>query len=278
MASRLSRCVGALSVLTVVGATLPVAARQETAAPAKFTTGVPQRDTLIRMTRKITVDFTDKRLEDVINFIQTSSGADIEALWADERNSDGLDKEKLVSVKVDNQTFLTLVEKILERAKGDTGGECTWQMSESGAIQLGPKDRLNKIRRVQIYDINDLIVEIPEYTDVPRIDLQQALQASAQGGGGGGQSPFREQGNDDQQQKTRERQERIDEVVQLLQQLVEPEQWVDNGGSGGTLKVFRGALVVNAPDYMHRAIDGYKYWPPGRNQFRHRQRPPLRES
>lgn len=226
--------------------------------PARLTTGIPQRDTLVRMTRRVTVDFQDQRLEDVIAFIQTSSGAELEPMWADDRNSDGLDKDRMVSVKVEGQTFLLLLEKVLEKTKPDIGGDNTWQMSETGAMQVGPKERLNRVKRVEIYDINDLITEIPNYPEIPRIDLQQALQSSQ--GGGSGQSPFREEGQD-QQQRTRERQERAEELVELLQGLVEPEQWVENGGTGGSIRYFQGALIVNAPDYMHRGLNGYKYWP-----------------
>jgi len=254
------------TLVAAAGLACSAAAQTEASTPARATTGNASRDTLIRLTRPITVDFTDKRLEDVITFIQTSSAAEVEPLWADEKNSDGLDKEKLISVKVDNASFLTLIEKVLEKSRGDTGGENTWQMSATGAMQIGPKERLNKYRRVEIYDINDLLMEVPDYTDVPRIDLQQALQSSQGGGGGGSQSPFRDTNTNDQNARLKDRQTKADEVIQLITQIVEPEQWIDNGGSGGSIKLYQGSLIVNAPDYMHRGIDGYKYWPQGSTQ------------
>jgi len=252
----------ALCLLLAAGFALPVQAQQPATAPAtaRFNTGHPSRDTLLRLSRPISVDLQDKRLEDIMTFIQTSSSADIEPLWIDDRNPDGLDKDKLVTVKVDNVTFLSLIEKVLEKGRGD-GGENTWQMSETGTIQLGPKERLNKTRRVQIYDINDLLMEIPNYSEVPQIDLQRALQAS-QGGGGGSQSPFRDnQGQDRQQQLLRDRKERSDEIIALIQSIVEPDQWIDNGGSGASVRLFQGTLIVNGADYIHRGINGYRYWP-----------------
>ena len=259
----------ALAIICAAGLACPAFAQEAAPAtqPIRVSTGNPSRDTLIRMTRPISVDFQDKRLEDVITFIQTSSNAEIEPLWADDRISEGLDKERLITVKVDNQSFLTLMEKVLEKAKGDTGGDNTWQMSDLGALQIGPKERLNKYRRVEIYDINDLLLEVPDYTEVPRIDLQQALQSNQGGGGGGGQSPFREQGNNDRNAKLKDRQTKVDELTQLITQIVEPEQWIDNGGSGGSIKFYPpGSLIVNAPDYMHRGIDGYRWWPSGSTQ------------
>jgi hypothetical protein len=240
-----------------------VTAPARPAAPAARTvrTAHPQRDTLQKMMRRISVNFEDKRLEDVINFVRDFTGADLEPMWLDDRNSDGMDKERLITIRVENATALRMMERLLEQARGDFGGDNTWQMSDTGAMQIGPKSRLNRVRRVEIYDINDLITEIPDYTDVPRIDLQQALQASQQGGGGGGgQGPFRDEGGG-QEERRANRQVRSQEIMDLIRSLVETEQWIENGGDGGSMRYWQGALIINAPDYMHRGINGYPYWP-----------------
>jgi hypothetical protein len=231
-------------------------------APQTVRSGSPQRDTLNKLMRRISVDFQEKRLEDVVAFVKDFSTADIEAFWIDDQHTEGLDKEKVITVKVDNVTVLSLLEKVLEKAHPDSGGEATWQMSEQGTCQIGPRDRLNKYRRIQIYDINDLLMELPNYTDVPRIDLQQALQASQSGGGGSSQSPFQnDQGREDPAAKARDRQTKADDLATLIRDLVEPEQWTENGGNGGSIRYYQGTLIVNAADYIHRGIDGYRYWP-----------------
>ena len=33
--------------------------------------------------------------------------------------------------------------------------------------------------------------------------------------------------------------------------------WINNGGEYATIKYFDGALIVRAPDYIHRQIGGY---------------------
>ncbi|MCC6661262.1 MAG: hypothetical protein IT437_10295 [Phycisphaerales bacterium] len=222
-------------------------------------TGVPQRDTLLKLTRPITVTFTEQRLEDIISFIRDYTGAEIEPLWADDRNTDGLDRDRTVTVTITNGTVLRLIEAVLAKAS-DGFSDNSWQMSETGEIQIGPKSRLNKFRRVQLYDINDLLMEVPEYAEVPRIDLQSVLQSSQ--GGSGGQSPFSgDQNQNTQDQKRRERGDKATEIIDILTQTVEPEQWQEGGGTGGSIKYWQGTLIVNAPDYMHRQINGYPYWP-----------------
>jgi hypothetical protein len=222
---------------------------------------VPQRETLMKMMKGVAIEFNETRLEDVMRYIADVTQADIEVMWQDDRNSIGLDKEMLISLKAQRMTALALVEKVLERATGDTSGMGgnTWQLSDSGTLQVGPKERLNAFKRVEIYNIQDLLLEVPNYTNVPEFDLQSVLQSTGQGGGSS-QSPFRETG---QQQGlgTRPYQERLQELIDLLTDLIEPEQWVDNGGNGASLHAFQGNLIINAPDYIHRQINGYPYWP-----------------
>lgn len=213
----------------------------------------PKRETLMKMQRRITIDFTDARLEDVMTFVKEVTGAELEPVWTS-GNTIGMDKEKRITLSVKNQPALLALEKILAKAQDDFQ-QNTWQMSEYGAMEIGPKDALNKSRRVEIYDINDLLHVIPRYADVPELDLTTVLQQ----GEGGGQSPFEE--NEENTDPPRTRAERTQDVIDLLITLVEPDQWIDNGGEAASVRAWNGQLIVRAPDYVHRQINGYPYWP-----------------
>lgn len=219
------------------------------------------RLTLSKMMRPMSLSVKETRLEDVMKFIQTVTQAELEIAWAsDSTSGSGLDKDKLITLNAPNRPALTILEAVLAKAKTDFS-ENTWQMTSEGAMQVGPKDVLNKDKRLVIYDINDLLMVIPNYTEVPQIDLTSVLQ---QGQGGSGQSPFT--GNQNTTTKTpdqvqQERRERIEQLKRILQDTIEPEQWVDNGGEGGTIREFNSTLLINAPDYIHRQINGYPYWP-----------------
>ena len=152
-----------------------------------------------------------------------------------------------------NEPALSLLERILAAANPDSGGDATWQLTSSGTVQVGPRSRLNKFKRLQIYAIDDLVREIPNYTEHPTIDLQQALQT---GRGNGSGSPIREKTAEGASVTPSVRERNTQDLVSLIRDLIEPEQWNENGGSGGTIRLYRGALIINAPDYIHRAIGG----------------------
>lgn len=222
-------------------------------------TGHPQRDTILRLSRPVTLDLRDQRLQDVITFVQELTGADITPYYADDANPDGLDPDQLVTLSVTNASALTLIERLLEKAVPAFGqpGDNTWQLTESGSLEIGPKERLNQRRRVELYDINDLLFVIPDFTDAPDFDLNSVLQS----GGGGGQSPFQDTGDDSAFEDIRPAEERAQDIIDLITSLIETEQWLDNGGDAASIRYFQGSLIVNAPDYVHRGINGYPWWP-----------------
>ncbi len=266
----------ALGTTAVAGTALPAgialaaSAGATTTASAQFDREDPvivamKRQTLARLMKPVTVELDGQRLEDVVQFIADVTQADITPLWIDDRNVVGLDKDTTITANAKNASALQLLEIVLDKAAAEGGfDEGSWQFSKYGNFEFGPKERLNRRKKVVLYDINDLLIAIPDYDNAPAFDLNTVFQqAGQQGGGGGGQSPF--QVNQQINQNPFDRQAKIDELTDLIITTVEPDQWVDNGGEAATIREFRGNLFINAPDYVHRQLFGYQWWS-GRNQ------------
>lgn len=219
----------------------------------------PRRVSLERMHKNVEIELRDSRLEDVLIFIAQYADLDLEPLWMTDQGAiSGLDKETRVAVSVRNETVLSLLERVLERVSTplDQG---TWQLTPSGGVQVGPRSRLNRATSVKIYDIQDLSFVVPDFVNVPELDLDSVLQQGSQrGGGGGGGGLFN--ATDTQTLGERE-EESAQRIVDILLQTVEPEQWTQNGGDGASLQYMRGNLIIRAPDYIHRQIAGYPFWP-----------------
>lgn len=247
---------GVLTLVPVTGlGQSPNVARQSAATLAA------QRQALSLMMKPMSVDYQQVRLEAVMKNITDVTGAPFVILWQDDRNQVGLDKEVLITFGAVDQTALAVLEGALAQAGTTaTGGGATWQMTEGGMIEVGPKERLNRTRRLEIYDISDLLLEIQDYNSVPQFDLNSALQ-SASSGGGGGSSPFSGGNQQNTLATGKTVQERADEVVRLVTELVEPEQWTNNGGAAATVRFYKQQLLVTAPDYIQRQINGYPFWP-----------------
>lgn len=212
----------------------------------------PRRAIAEAMLKPMTVSFTDARLADVMTFLQDFTGAAFDVMWIDDRHADGLDPEQTVSLSVRDMPALNVLERVLKRAGG--GFEAaTWQFSEEGELQIGPKSRLNQFATLRLYDIRDLLFRVDSFTETPDLDLGQIIQGQG-GGAAGGDFEF-----EDRPRGAPE--EEAQEIIDLIIRFVEPDQWRDNGGDGGSITFYQGSLLVRAPDYMHRQLVGYSFWP-----------------
>jgi hypothetical protein len=208
----------------------------------------PSRETtMVRLARRVSIDITARPLRDALSIVEQLSGLRFQPLWLNDKHADGLDPNMEVSVRADNESVLILIERLIEAA--DMSGASTWQLAASGTVQLGPRSRLNAFKRLHIYDVSDLLKSVPNHRRGPSIDLRQALQSGSNG------APIT--GTDDGADWLEQAPRPIDsanELADLIRNVVETDQWKENGGEGGWIQVHQNSLIINAADYMHRAI------------------------
>lgn len=126
--------------------------------------------------------------------------------------------------------------------------------------------REDALRRstTRMYFIGDLLMEIPSFDGAPGFDLNQALSNTSTGGStegsrgggnaGGGQGIFT---RDDEPRETRlTKREKAERIVDMIRDTIEPDIWRENGGEFGSIRYYRGMLVVKAPAFVHEQIGG----------------------
>jgi hypothetical protein len=218
------------------------------------------------MSNRVTLDVTDQPIGDVFEFLARVTGADLEPIFIeDDLGIDGFDPETTITLKATNMPALSLLERLLARVESAErpASGYTWQFTDTGSIEVGPKVVLNRSQFIELYDIAELLFVVPRFDNAPQFDLSSALQSGA--GGGGGTSPFQNAQDDDDDISN---EDRIAALVNLIETTVEPEQWVNLGGDGASMTTFGTSLVITAPDYIHRQINGYDFWPARLQQVR----------
>lgn len=209
----------------------------------------PRSAALAQLLQPASAEFDDAALDDIVTYIQQVTGVSIDPVW-DDQGATGLARDATVTMHVDGLPMLTLLERVLDKADDDFD-PATWQFSEDGILEIGPRSALNRHAYPRIYDVNDLIFEIPDFTDVPDLELGQIVQ---------GQGGSRQDVELDIP-AAKSQAERLDDLVGLIESTVEFDQWRNNGGDGADISVYRGSLLVRAPGYIHRQIGGVPYWP-----------------
>jgi len=226
----------------------------------------------------LSVDFKRQTARDAIEYFKTVLGVPVVARYSTDRNANsGIDPEQQIDLEITGPA-LTVLERMLEHFEHDAG-PCTWQLRD-GFIEIGPKDRLMRSKEVRLYPILDLVFEVPYFDNAPNFSLTAGLQQGSFGGGGGGGGfgggggggggfggggggsggggggiPIGEGGP---RPPSRPIQERVDDLVNIIIESVEPESWAQVGGEC-TIRFYNDVLIVKAPDFVHRQLGGYPF-------------------
>lgn len=214
---------------------------------------------LLEQTRVPTVTLADNSLEDAIRFFTTISQLNVDVDWASLEEA-GIRRDTTLSLNLTNVSQKQLLDRIVEKVSGfDAASRAGWAVID-GVVTIASDRRIRRNTVLVIYDIKDLLTEIPDFRDAPRIDLQQALQAS-QGGGGGGSGPFTDTGGNEQEQDEQRRQqrdERMTELENIIIDNVDSEGWVPRGGETGTITRLanQGSFIIRNTPANHREITG----------------------
>ncbi|MBX3383238.1 MAG: hypothetical protein KF864_06990 [Phycisphaeraceae bacterium] len=202
--------------------------------------------------RRIPVDFQDTPLANVINFLAVVTQLNFDVDW-EKLQEASIDRESSVSLRLTNVPVKTVLERVLEKVSPDASLGAAYAVND-GVVLISTRDAINRNKRLEIYDIRDLLIEVPDYTNVPEFDLQNVLQGGGQGGGGSGQSPFRD-ANDNQIQR-RSLEDRTNDLLNIITTNIDPLGWQENGGDVGFIQQFQGNLIITNTPANHRAIHG----------------------
>jgi len=201
--------------------------------------------TAMRETR-LPVDFDNNALEDVIAFIGNTADLDIDVDW-NALADIGVDPDTPVSLRLASVNIEILLDRVLAKAS-DPVLPASWAVQD-GILTITSEDVLRQNTILEIYDINDLLVQIPEFDNAPDFNLQQ----SGGGGGGGGQSPFQGSSEDIDLPS---QQERVTQITDLIQGSVDQAGWQAAGGSTSTITELNGNLIIDTTPRNHREIIG----------------------
>jgi len=255
---RVATFVAASALAAAVGYVIPLP--RASAAPPTLNTPLPESK------------FTGVGLGDAIDFIRDVSGANIVV------NSKALAEVNVtpdtpVNLRLYNVTVRKVLTTLLQQAGG--GDQLTFVASD-GVIEITTQQIADARPITKVYPIDALLVEVPDFTDAPNFDLTSNGSGGGGGGGGGsrgggggggrgggggggggfgGQGLFGNSSTNQQQVKTKTKDERGQEIIDLIVNTVRPEVWKDNGGTA-SIRYYNGNLIISAPASVQELIGG----------------------
>ncbi len=205
----------------------------------------------------------DQPFSEVVKLLRNETGTNIVVNWNALTNA-GVSRQTPISLTLRSVPFKKVLSIVLQQAQGSSGTTLGYSIDE-GVITISTKDQLAQLSVVRVYDITDLLIQPPNFGgNAPSFNLQSATQnstaqVSASGGGGlgggGGQSLFQggggaaggAAGGANGGQKTRG--QMVREITRLIENTVDRNSWVANGGTAGNVRELNGQLVISqTPD------------------------------
>jgi hypothetical protein len=234
------------------------------------------------------VAFDETPVSEVFAFLGQYARTNVVVRW-EALASFGIERDAPVSLRVRNLRFGQVMWLVLNQVRGD-GPPLAYRLDRN-LLLISTEDDLGQELITRVYDVNDLIMPLEQVNPtasfgrerqyVSGVTAQVAEGAVGvqpqigtlssgvslwgptsgifQSGGAGGQGASifqgdggQEDGEDDSEAR---REENMNQLVQLITSAVEPDSWDVNGGRG-TVRTFRGMLVIRNTPLVHQQIGG----------------------
>jgi len=208
--------------------------------------------------------FQGVTLGDAIDFLRDVSSANITVNWK-ALETLSVTRDTPINLHLSNISLRKALEMVLTEAAG--GDAITFDIDQ-GVIEITTRELADHRMVTRVYPVEDLIMEIPDFTDAPQFSLDASQNQQGGGGGGGGAggggtstvanqlfANANQQNTLTNQNKGPTKAERAQALVELIESIVSPDVWKDNGGTA-SIRYFNGMLVVTAPRSVQEAIGG----------------------
>ena len=193
------------------------------------------------------VDFEEMPFDQAVDFVRDSHNLNVTIDWNDLRQN-GIERDRPISMQLHDVSVRTVLREMLNQVSGDT--PLNFAIGD-GLVRVATKAKLDRRKSTLVYDIRDLIVDIPRFANAPLMDF-------APQGPGGQDTPHNNGslfasnalgregavlGNDPAV---------VNDILDIIRDTVEPDSWRETGGGDGALRELNGQLIVYNTSEAHQ--------------------------
>lgn len=209
---------------------------------------------LSALDRPVTVDFVKTPFNEVVAQLAKGQNVNIIVNWNDLARS-GVKRDVAVDLSLPREISLKKVlTEVLEQAGG---GEVAlgYEIADN-AINVGTRQTLDRETVTRVYDISDLLMEVPHFTDAPMVDLRHATPRPKKVSEDQAVPWKYGDDDDDEAESNPNHDARVKKIIDLIEETIAPASWRDRGGTIGKIKEINGQLVVTQNAAAQRQIVG----------------------
>ncbi|MEM9914948.1 MAG: hypothetical protein AAF911_08305 [Planctomycetota bacterium] len=219
------------------------------------------RETALRLKTSVPISFDANPLESVIGYLRETTGANIFVNWPALIDAGGIEQDAPISLTLNNVSAEKALELVLQQASSQGFGDPIAYSIIDGVVTISTIEDLKRSTDLRVYDIRDLLVQVPSFTDAPEFDLTDALSNTSSGGGGsggggGGDTSIFGDGEDDEDEEEEvTRAELIEQITGLIEETVGViDDWEIEGGESTVRELNSNLIIKTTPD-NHREVN-----------------------
>jgi general secretion pathway protein D len=229
----------------------------------------------MRLQEPVPVNFENNSLINVIDYLRNTTSLNFYVNWTALQNV-GVEQDYPINLQLSNVPASQALALVLQEASAGNELDPIGYAIHQGIIKISTDRELKRTTVAsRIYDIRDLLVRVPNFTNAPAFSLEDALGNSSSSGGssgssGGSGSSSSLFGSDDDDDDDDDdsgqddddsggvlsREELIFQVLDLVRQIGRPEEWVAFGGDISSVTELNGNLIVRTTPNNQREVLG----------------------
>lgn len=204
------------------------------------------------------VRFDEQPLEKVFEYLAGATDVNIAVDWSD-LNAFAIAPTRPVSLRLANVALRTVLREVLTQVGGET--QLAFAVGD-GLLRVATKEKLDRQKATLIYDVRDLLVQIPQARQPDfdrnaligadsgrRTQLFEAAPYSPSAAGGAAEQASAASPDDPSTAV-------MEKIKQIIRQTVEPDSWLESGAGagGGSIQDLNGNLIIYNTSEAHRQV------------------------
>lgn len=255
------RMIRALNLSLVLAVTALAQAPQPDAAANTPQVSKPRRPHIfLTLARPVAaMDFDEANFEDVVNWIRDMTGTNVVVNW-NALATVGVERNTPVTLKIKDVTLSRALWLIMQTA-GGADAKLAYS-ADPDMIYISTLEDLSAKMVVKVYDVQDLIMNIPTRANFEAVRNQQVVTSNGNNGVRVIENVqsgvrFNDEGdasrNDDQEADTTNT---MRQLMNVITGTIDPDSWDVNGGPG-VIRAFHGQIIVRNSPFVHQKLAGY---------------------
>ena len=209
----------------------------------------------LKLQDPLPVNFEGNKLVNVMDYFRNTTGVNFFVNWA-ALEAAGVEQDLAITLQLNNVPAEQALKLVLQQAGAGAELEPIGFSIIDGIVTISTQRDLQKTTDTRVYDIRDLLVQVPNFTGAPEFDLNSALSNTSSGGSSGGaQSSTTLFDDADAQGEQPTREELVEQITTLIQDTIGIQsQWAAYGGEVSSLRELNGNLIIKSTPDNHRDI------------------------